>query len=66
MYKFTNGIIVYDKETKNAYIKAGMRLVEEKKVEDKKETNILDDIKGNEEIGSSTEETQPSDRKGRK
>lgn len=66
MYKFTNGIIVYDEETKNAYIKAGMHLVEEKKVEDKKETNVLDDIKGNEEIGSSTEETQPSDRKGRK
>ena len=66
MYKFTNGIIVYDEETKNAYIKAGMHLVEEKKVERKKEDNILDDSKRNEEIGRSTEENQPSDRKGRK
>ena len=31
MYKFTNGIVVYDEETKNKYIKAGMTLVEEPK-----------------------------------
>ena len=66
MYKFTNGIVVYDEETKNAYIKAGMHLVKEKKVEDKKETDVLDDEKGNEEVGSSIEQNQPSDRKGRK
>lgn len=66
MYKFTNGIIVFDEETKDAYIKAGMHLVEEEKVEDKEETDILDDGKGNEEVGRSTEKNQPSDRKGRK
>ena len=26
MYKFTNGIVVFDKKTRDAYIKAGMRL----------------------------------------
>ena len=31
MYKFTNGIVVFDKKTKDAYIKAGMRLVKEEK-----------------------------------
>ena len=56
MYKFTNGIIVYDEETKNAYIKAGMHLVEEKKVERKKETDVFVDIKRDEEVRSSTKE----------
>ena len=31
MYKFTNGIVVFDKKTRDAYIKAGMRLVKEEK-----------------------------------
>lgn len=26
MYKFTNGIVVFDEKTRDAYIKAGMRL----------------------------------------
>ena len=58
MYKFTNGIVVFDKETRDAYIKAGMHLVEEKKVESKKETDILFDTKGNEETRSSTKENR--------
>lgn len=58
MYKFTNGIVVYDEETKNAYIKAGMHLVEEKKVEDKKEADILDDEKRNGETRGSTKENR--------
>lgn len=28
MYKFTNGIVVFDEKTKDAYIKAGMVLAE--------------------------------------
>lgn len=30
MYKFTNGIVVYDKETKEKYIKCGYKLVASK------------------------------------
>jgi hypothetical protein len=44
MYKFTNGIIVFDEETKDAYIKAGMHLVEEEKVEDKELGTIIKPI----------------------
>lgn len=29
MYKFTNGIVVFDKETRDNYIKAGMKLIKE-------------------------------------
>ena len=28
MYKFTNGIVVFDEKTRDAYIKAGMRLAD--------------------------------------
>lgn len=34
MYKFTNGIVVFDTETRDRYIKAGMSLVEEKEKND--------------------------------
>ena len=30
MYKFTNGIVVFDKKTRDKYVKSGMHLVEEK------------------------------------
>lgn len=35
MYKFTNGVVVYDKATKDKYIKAGMILVSEEVKEEK-------------------------------
>lgn len=41
MYKFTNGIVVYDEETKNRYIKAGMTLVEEPKPVVKEEKEVV-------------------------
>ena len=31
MYKFTNGIVVFDEKTRDAYIKAGMRLADSMK-----------------------------------
>lgn len=40
MYKFTNGIVVFDKETRDNYIKAGMKLIEE---EEKKENGKVQD-----------------------
>ena len=40
MYKFTNGIVVFDEKTRDAYIKAGMRL-EELKVKVEDEENAL-------------------------
>lgn len=36
MYKFTNGIVVFDEKTRDDFIKAGYRLVEEKKIEEVK------------------------------
>ncbi len=62
MYKFTNGIVVFDEETKNAYIKAGM-VLEENKVESPKETNILNDTKGNEETRRTAKEDKKELRK---
>lgn len=37
MYKFTNGIVVFDEETRDKYIQAGYILVKEEKKEDKVE-----------------------------
>lgn len=31
MYKFTNGIVVYDEKTRDSYIKSGMKLISEVK-----------------------------------
>lgn len=36
MYKFTNGIVVFDEKTRDEFIKAGYRLVEEEKIEEVK------------------------------
>ncbi len=36
MYKFTNGIVVFDEKTRDDFIKAGYRLVEEEKTEEVK------------------------------
>ena len=44
MYKFTNGIVVFDEETKDTYIKAGFKLIEEKKeesIENNKDDRII-------------------------
>lgn len=35
MYRFTNGIVVYDEETRDKYLKAGMILVKEENDETK-------------------------------
>ena len=37
MYKFTNGIVVFDGKTRDEFIKAGYKLVEEEKKEVKLE-----------------------------
>ena len=36
MYKFTNGIVVFDEKTRDDFIKAGYKLVEEKKIKEVK------------------------------
>lgn len=36
MYKFTNGIVVFDEKTRDDFIKAGYRLVEEEKTKEVK------------------------------
>lgn len=45
MYKFTNGIVVFDEKTRDDFIKAGYRLVEEEKIEEDKseDENISND-----------------------
>ena len=52
MYKFTNGVVVYDEITRDKYIEAGMTLIEEKpeKKEEEKvgEKKIQSEIKPNE------------------
>ena len=37
MYKFTNGIVVFDEKTRDDFIKTGYKLVEEEKI---KELNL--------------------------
>ena len=45
MYKFTNGIVVFDKKTRDEYVRAGMLLVENKNViKENKDGNINNDI----------------------
>ena len=44
MYKFTNGLVVFDEDTKNEYIKAGYKLVEEKPKEEKHEQGDIEPI----------------------
>lgn len=36
MYKFTNGVVVFDEKTRDDFIKAGYKLVEEEKIEEDK------------------------------
>lgn len=40
MFKFTNGVVVYDEETRDKYIKAGMTLIKEDKPE-KEEKDVI-------------------------
>lgn len=36
MYKFTNGIVVFDEKKRDEFIKTGYKLVEEEKIEEDK------------------------------
>ena len=47
MYKFTNGIVVFDEKTRDDFIKAGYKLVEEEKI---KEVNLEDENTSNDGI----------------
>lgn len=44
MYKFTNGIVVFDEKTRDEFIKAGYRLIKEEKI---KEVNLEDENTSN-------------------
>ena len=39
MYKFTNGIIVYDSKTKDKFLKNGYKLVKKEEVDGNKQSN---------------------------
>lgn len=41
MYKFTNGIVVFDEKTKDAFVKSGYKLVNETAKKLKKQMNTL-------------------------
>ena len=43
MYKFTNGIVVFDEKTRDLYIKSGMVLIKDKK-EQNGESNFSNGI----------------------
>ena len=62
MYKFTNGIVVFDRETRDAYIEAGM-VLEEKKVESPKKVDVFVNSKRNEETRSSVQKDRKELRK---
>ena len=47
MYKFTNGIVVFDEKTRDDFIKAGYKLVEEEKI---KEVKLEDENPSNDGI----------------
>ena len=47
MYKFTNGIVVFDEKTRDDFIKAGYRLVEKEKI---KEVKLEDENTSNDGI----------------
>ena len=47
MYKFTNGIVVFDEKTRDDFIKAGYKLVEEEKI---KEVNLENENTSNDGI----------------
>jgi hypothetical protein len=36
MYKFTNGIVVFDEKTRDSYIKVGYKLVKKEKIKEVK------------------------------
>lgn len=44
MYKFTNGIVVFDEKTRDSYLNAGYKLVKEEKA---KEVNLEDENTSN-------------------
>lgn len=48
MYKFTNGIIVFDEKTRDDFIKAGYKLVKDEKKKEEELEN--EDISNNETI----------------
>lgn len=55
MYKFTNGIVVFDEKTRDAYVKAGYKLVNnkvDKKVDNKIEKQLVDNNEENDENSS--------------
>ena len=47
MYKFTNGIVVFDEKTRDEFIKAGYKLVEEEKI---KEVKLEDENPSNDGV----------------
>lgn len=47
MYKFTNGIVVFDEKTRDEFIKAGYRLIKKEKIE---EVNLEDENTSNDGI----------------
>jgi hypothetical protein len=61
MYKFTNGVVVYDEVTRDKYVRAGMTLIEEKpeKKEEEKvgDKNLRSDVKSK-EFGKTRKRTE--------
>lgn len=47
MYKFTNGIVVFDEKTRDSYLKAGYKLVKDNEEEKPKEVKLEDENTSN-------------------
>lgn len=48
MYKFKNGVVVYDEATKDKYVAAGMILIEDEPKKEEKEIGEKSETKSNE------------------
>lgn len=54
MYKFTNGLVVFDEKTRDAYVKAGYKLdIKSEKIESQNIPAGLIEFEKNEEINES-------------
>lgn len=69
MYKFTNGIVVFDEKTRDNYLKAGYKLVNnkvDKKVDNKIEKQLVDNNEENDENSSNDGTIEEKPRRNKK
>lgn len=66
MYKFTNGIVVFDRKTKDEYLNAGYKLLKEKKDNYVENVTEINNENCNESIEEEHTKNNTKIRKGKK